>query len=498
MPHHSLYEINTRVWLGELSLQLGKQIDLSNIPESEISSIADQGFNYLWMLGVWQTGNIGRTISRSEDGWLKEYKHKLSDFSIRDVCGSPFAIQAYTVHKDFGGDTALEKCRKLLSKYNMKLILDFVPNHTAIDHPWVWSHSEYYIAGDRLDLVREPHNYIEVDTKLGKSVLAHGRDPYFPGWPDTLQLNYRDPGLRAAMENEIQKISSMCDGIRCDMAMLLMPDIIQRTWGAKSIPRSPVKPLDQPFWPNIISSVKQKNAEFIFMAEVYWDLESALQDQGFDLTYDKRLYDRLKFKDCAGVRAHLTAPLNFQSRSVRFLESHDEDRAAAAFPSELYKAAAVVTYTVPGLRFFHDGQLTGRKNRVAVHLSRRAKEDESSDILDFYTALLKVISSKTLLSGEWRMLECHRAWDHNPTSSHFLSWTWNLRDNTSPVLVVVNFSNAQAQCYIRLPEQLFRNTHLELKDLIGPESYKREKEDLITRGLYLDMPAFGYHVFQIS
>ena len=116
-------------------------------------------------------------------------------------------------------------------------MLDFVPNHTALDHAWVRSHPDFYIRGDEASLNREPQNYYRLTRGEGAAlILAHGRDPYFPGWPDTLQLNYRHPGLRKAMIEVLLEIASRCDGVRCDMAMLLLPDVFQRTWGNGSLP----------------------------------------------------------------------------------------------------------------------------------------------------------------------------------------------------------------------------------------------------------------------
>src|SRR5205807_5901814 len=146
------------------------------------------------------------------------------------------------------------------------------------------------------------------------------------------------------------------------------PEIIGRTWGDRSLPAGGVAPVDAPFWPEAIARVRKKFPQFQFMAEVYWDLEWALQQQGFDFTYDKRLYDRLHGGDAAGVRAHLRADLEFQRKLVRFLENHDEPRAAAAFPWPMHQAAAMITFFVPGLGLLHEGQCEGRKSRLSMHL----------------------------------------------------------------------------------------------------------------------------------
>jgi hypothetical protein len=243
-------------------------------------------------------------------------------------------------------------------------MLDFAPNHTALDHLWVDSHPDHYVRGTAAELARAPQNYVRIEAHRDELILAHGRDPYFPGWPDTLQLDYGNSGMQEAMMSELQKIALQCDGVRCDMAMLVLPDVFERTWGRRA----------PPFWPNAIRRVRQIVPDFLFMAEAYWDLEWTMLQQGFDYAYDKRLYDRLRDQMALSIREHLAAGLDYQEKLTRFLENHDEPRAAATFASGTHEAAAVITYLSPGLRFFHQGQFEGRKKRISPHLVRAPSE----------------------------------------------------------------------------------------------------------------------------
>ncbi len=280
----SLYQVNTRVLLTSLSEKLGRPAGLDDIPDTELDRLAGMGFDWIWFLSVWQTGTAARTISRQNPGWQDEFKETLPDLRTDDIGGSGFAITAYTVSAELGGDAALARLRERLAKRGLKLMLDFVPNHMAPDHPWLESHPEYFVPGTEDLLGREPQNYIRITKDGGDLILAHGRDPYFPGWPDTLQLDYSNLAAQEAMARELEKIAGQCDGVRCDMAMLILPEVFERTWGRRPAP----------FWPNAIRRVRRQVPGFCFMAEVYWDLEWTLQQQGFDYTYDKRLYDRLR------------------------------------------------------------------------------------------------------------------------------------------------------------------------------------------------------------
>jgi glycosidase len=490
----SLYQVNTRVWLRELSDRLGRAAKLADIPDDFLDKVAALGFDYLWFLGLWQTGQAGREVSLSHHEWLQEFQATLPGFTEADISGSPFAVTGYTLHKDFGPEADLVSLKKRLQKRKLKLLVDFVPNHTAPDHPWVKQHPEFYVQGSAADLEREPHNYRRVETPNGSLILAYGRDPYFAGWPDTFQINYRHPGLREAMAQELLKLAGIADGVRCDMAMLILPEIFQRTWGERSVPTDGSPPVDAPFWPETIGRVKAKNPGFIFMAEVYWDLEWTLMQQGFDYCYDKSLYDRLLSRDAAAVRAHLWADMAYQDKLARFLENHDEPRAAHDFPQPVHQAAAVVTYLTPGLRFFHEGQLEGRRVKVSMHLGRRPEEAVDSTLQKFYQNLLECLKRPELRQGRWQLLEVHPAWDGNPTWDRFLAFAWE-GEAQQRLLITVNYGPAQGQCHVAWPFADMKGQKMTLQDLMHEARYEWEGDVLIDRGLYVDLPAWGFHVF---
>jgi alpha amylase-like protein len=112
------------------------------------------GFDWIRFLSVWQTGPIGKRVSRSNPEWRREFMETLPDLRESDIGGSGFAITGYTVHPELGGEAALARLRERLRGRGLRLMLDFVPNHTALDHPWVETHPEYYVAGSEADLAR--------------------------------------------------------------------------------------------------------------------------------------------------------------------------------------------------------------------------------------------------------------------------------------------------------------------------------------------------------
>jgi hypothetical protein len=483
----SLFQVNTRVRLSELSDALARPATLDDIPDAELDELAEDGFDLVWFLGVWQTGEAGRKVSTAHPLLRMEYQRVLPDFHESDICGSCFAIHDYHVHVDFGGDAALARLRVRLRQRGLRLMLDFVPNHLAPDHPWVDQHPDYFVSGSEEQLSTQPMNYCRLETAGGSRVFAYGRDPYFDGWSDTLQLNYGNPAMQEALLGELQRIATQCDGVRCDMAMLVLPEIYERTWGINAAP----------FWPRATAKIHADLPGFIFLAEVYWDMEWTLQQQGFDYTYDKRLYDRLKQGAARPVREHLLAGLDYQDHLARFLENHDEPRAAATFALKVHQAAALVTLFSPGMRFIHQGQRQGKKVHIPVHLRRGPLEESDPIIAAFYDDLLGCLKDTGFRDGEWQLLEAQPAWDRNGSSENFIAFAWTGPGDRQR-LVVVNYAAQQSQGYIKLPWGDLSGRTLRFSDCMSQAVYDRNGDDLSSRGLYLDLPSWGYHIFELS
>jgi glycosidase len=484
--HPVLYEINTLVWLHELGEASGRAVTLATIPAAAWDDLAALGIDAVWLMGVWERSPAGRRIALDNPGLIATFVRALPDFSEADATGSPYCVRRFVADARVGGPEGLAAARRELARRGIRLVLDFVPNHLASDHSWVSEHPEYFVRGDRSDLRRDPGSFLELEG----GVFANGRDPYFPAWHDVVQVDAFSPGLRRAAEATLLDIAAQCDGVRCDMAMLLMNEIFAGTWGAR-VGAAPVTE----YWPGIIAAVKRRHPEFRFVAEAYWDTQWALQQQGFDLCYDKRLYDRLVQGSVDGVRLHLRAEPAYQQRLLRFIENHDEPRAAAAFSSEKARAAAVVFATLPGSRLFHEGQIEGRRVRLPVFLVRRPTEPVDEPLAAFYGKLLQAIATPALHDGSWRLLEA-TGWDDNTSFRSLVAWCWEQEQDRA--VVVVNLGETPAQARIRLPWLDLAGRRLRLVDRISGDEYERDGDEMLDPGLFVSLPGWGAHLLAVD
>ena len=399
----TVYEINTAVWLERLGRGADSPVTLDTVPGDVWDGLAALPVDAVWLMGVWERSPAGLQIALTNPDVVAGNRSALPDLREEDVVGSPYCVRDYVVDERFGGPDGLAAARAELARRGLALILDYVPNHVAPDHPWLVERPDCFVRGSEEELAEHPSEFVR--TKGG--VVANGRDPYFPPWPDVVQLNAFSPALREAVAEMLISVGEQCDGLRCDMAMLMTNEVFSRTWGSRAGP----VPADD-YWPSLIGRVKARHPDLLFIAEAYWDMEWTLQQQGFDLCYDKRLYDRLVHDGADSVRGHLQADPHYQEGLLRFIENHDEPRAAATFGAGQARAAAVAMSTLQGARLYHDGQLDGDRVHIPVFLGRGPDEPLDEDLRAFYGRLLRAVADSGLRDGDWRLCEC-TGWPDN-------------------------------------------------------------------------------------
>jgi hypothetical protein len=482
----ALYEINTSAWLWELSHKLGETILLGSVPDAEWDNLKAMGMDYVWLMGVWKRSPQGRQISLNSAQFRDSFKTVLPGFEDQDILGSPYAVQDYQPEPLFGGWDDLKMVRYRLHQRGMGLILDFVPNHTAIDHPWLIEHPEYYILGSAQEFQNQPDSFFKVETGGRTYYVAHGRDPNFPAWTDTAQLNHGNPAARAALINEVRHISQYCDGLRCDMAMLVMNDIFQRVWGRTSGFLAP----QTEFWRELI----QTSPDLLYVAEAYWDTGWALQQMGFDFVYDKRLYDRLRDSPPVDVFLHLKAGMDYQNKLVRFIENHDETRSLEAFGRAKVKAAAALNAILPGMQLYFQGQFEGRRIRLPVQLSHSQVEAVDSDMQMFYSRLLAAVNNPVAHCGLWTLKTVYPHAD--PNSGNLIAYTRQIDQNIK--LVVVNLSPQPGQGRIVFQDDIQEFKEYTFQDRLNGETFTRKGVWMAHPGLVFELTGYQARLFDIS
>jgi len=487
-PNPHLYEINTWVWLEQLSRAAGKRITLGKVPDQEWDRLRALGFDFIWLMGVWERSALGRRIARTDATLFPGYDEALPGWTVSQVAGSAYSVRAYRPDPRIGTWQELAVARRKLRVRRLGLILDFVSNHTALDHEWIKTHPEYFLQGSQEEFRRDPAAFFLVEKESGATTwIARARDPFFPPWPDVAQLNCFHPGARRAMIGELRRIARHCDGVRCDMAMLLLNDVFARTW-SRLLGSTPAPP--QEFWAEAVAALPN----LIWIAEVYWDLEERMQQLGFQFAYDKRLYDCLRSGSPGGVRDRLRAPLRYQAGMVRFLENHDEPRSAAVFGKEKLPAVATLAATLPGLRFYHHGQSDGKRLRPPVQLGAEADEPTDPEIRALYEKLLRINNEELLHGGAWRLLEAHPAGDG--THENLVAYQW--RSEQAWKIVVVNLGGAAAQAQLRLGDEISASARYRFFDQMNDALYRREGAELARDGLFVRLEGWRAHVFAVT
>lgn len=439
-----LYEINTRLLVRRFSLQ-DRSNALLRVPDSYWRSLADKGVDYLWLMGIWQTAETGFAGCVYHPDDLKRYQEALPDLTEEDLLGSPYAIDQYIPDPLFGDIQALKRHKKQLNKRGLRLILDFVPNHFGRNSRHVTTNPGFFLQGSELQLIQHPEAFHQINS----TIFAKARDPYFPPWQDTVQVNYHNPKARQWMIAQLLEIATYCDGVRCDMAMLATRSVYTATWSWLTQGEE----WELEFWEEAIQFVRAVNPDFMFLAECYWEMQDQLLEMGFDYCYDKSVLDDLKATDIESLNSTLNKPASFLSGSAHFLENHDEERARSVFALEQHICSAVFCYTLPGLRFFHDGQWEGARTRIPVQLGRAMRDQPCTCPLAleltpnsesrpacacialFYQRFMELLNDKIFKLGIWTL--CQQE-DFKPTPHNNELFFWEWAHDETYCLIITN------------------------------------------------------------
>ncbi|HYL68339.1 MAG TPA: alpha-amylase family glycosyl hydrolase [Candidatus Limnocylindria bacterium] len=485
--HPHLYEINTWAWLEQLSARLCRRIALADVPDGEWAAIARLGFDAVWLMGVWQRSPESRRIALEDPANFAGYDAALPGWKPADIIGSPYAVPQYIPDLRIGTWESLDRVREKLRGLGMALFLDFVGNHTALDHPWTRDHPEFYVRGTQQDFENNPSSFFPIETPERTYYLALARDPYFPPWKDVAQLNHFEPAMRAAQLADLRTIASHCDGVRCDMAMLHLNDIFGNIW--RPLLQGAIPP-EKEFWAEARGAIP----DLILLAEAYWDTEPRLLELGFSYAYDKELYDAVRDRKIGDVRARISTGEISQSRLARFLENHDEPRRPNVFGNERLRAVGTLMATLPGMRFYHQGELEGLKVHLPITLRISAAEPLDPISAFCFHKLLEITDAEVFHAGRWSLLEVTA--DSDDTSANLLVYEWRLEKTWK--IVVVNLAGCASQGRVKLGDRVSPAQQYVFHDQLNEDRYLRSGHEIRSIGLFVRREAGQAHLFDVT
>ncbi|WP_341867073.1 alpha-amylase family glycosyl hydrolase [Leptospira perdikensis] len=344
---------------------------IPNLKKSPTFQWADE----IWLMGVWKNSPKSQSIARTMPELQRSYQTVKHPIHSEDIYGSPYSIFAYSPDPLVVREKDLTKIHHMIQDLGKKLILDFVPNHMAIDSPLIEANPDLFLIAD--ESVSSKNAFLHPNG----NEYVHGRDPYFDGWTDTIQWDFANPNVEVKHIEILKNIAKQSDGVRCDMAMLLLPNVFEKTHKRKS----------NYDWSRVIKSIKEEFPNFKFYAEVYWGLEEELLSLGFDASYDKSLYDAFKSQNFDFVSENLRK--KYSPKKIQFLENHDEQRAKQQF-GEKSKSYFALLATSECTLLFHAGQELGLNKKIPVQMIQTDEEDGDVTIKEFYSRAFATIAAR--------------------------------------------------------------------------------------------------------
>ncbi|KAK8881185.1 hypothetical protein M9Y10_003916 [Tritrichomonas musculus] len=478
LPPTSTYEISTRPYLFLLSQKLKKQCKIRDIPAEEFDDWKNKGFNYVWFMGIWEVGPNSISIAKKHEGCIQGYNENLPGWTNDDIIGSPYCIVQYHVNSDIGTVDDIKWVREELKKREMKLIVDFVPNHTAFEAPEIEEHRNFYVW------TRTP---LQDTDRYAPNGIAYGKELESSSWTDCAQQNYFDLEFRQHQIKILKFIASIADGVRCDMSHCVLNDVFEQCWKNELQALGYERPSTE-FWEDATKAVKADYPNFIFLAESYHNNEGKLIQCGFDYAYDKIPYDQLVYNNVGEFTQQIwNRSREYKSHGCFFTENHDEKRAVAVFGTyQRANAAAALLLTLPGMRFFNMNQWEGPRNKIDTHLRRALPEEPIPECIHFYDKLFEILKLDCMRKGEFVQ--------YNIDGSGTIP-VWTYTYNNEHIIVTVNFSDNCSGGFIKL-NNLPNQEKVDFIEMFSGKIFTYNLSEIKEKGFFVLLDPYQAQIFK--
>jgi len=408
----NIYEVNIRQYTPEGTISAFSK---------HLPRLQEMGVDILWIMPV----------------------QPISEKNRKGPLGSYYSIQNYTeVNPNFGTvedfKTMVDKAHEL----GMKVILDWVANHTGFDHPWT-----------------EKEGYHNTDS-AGNIIWPEGTD-----WTDVADLNYENDSMRSDMINDMKwwVTETDIDGFRCDVAGEV--------------------PLD--FWQAAIDSL-EKQKDVFMLAE--WD-EPKMHSVGFDMTYGWGPHHWLNetaksHYNADTLEAKMTADIEkYPNDAFRMLFStnHDENSwNGTVFEryGEGHKVSAVFNFTIYGMPLIYGGQEAGLDKRLRF-FDKDTIDWSEIKYAEFYKSLITLKKENpALYNGEYGA----KPEFISDGNENVFSFVREKGDNR--VIIILNMSDEQQE--IEITDDALTGVHTD---------YFTQEEVKLPTGESFSLSPFKYYVF---
>ncbi len=417
MPEVAMVAKSTYVWLAQLARRYGVEVRrLDQVPDEALRELREDGFNALWLIGVWERSRASRNLKRAR--------------GQHDAGASAYALHDYVIAADLGGEPAFENLRARAAAAGVRLASDMVPNHTGLDSRWMVEHPEWFVqvaeppypgysftganlADDpALEVRVEDGYYSGTDAAVvfertdpgsgAKRYVYHGNDGTAMPWNDTAQLDYLREDVRQAVMATIEDVARRFPIIRFDAAMTLAKRHVQRLWHplpgeGGAIPSRArfalsaaefERLMPREFWRELVDRLADSAPDTLLLAEAFWLMEGFfVRELGMHRVYNSAFMHMLMREENAAYRRLLKTLLAFDprilQRYVNFMSNPDEETARGQFgASDKYFGVATLLATLPGLPMFGHGQVEGLSEKYGMeYLAPRLDERPDPELV---------------------------------------------------------------------------------------------------------------------
>lgn len=394
-----IYEINARTYPK-----------FGNITDAMLDEIKKKGADVVWLMGVWEESPFSEDLNRLF-GRESRYRRVASAYAVMD----------YKVNPRLGGEMSLKDLVRRANARGIRVMLDMVPNHLAIDTPLAKERPGIFMepSAEEIDELRKRPDFARKDEfeKIyrhpdTRRFFYYGRDGSHPTpYYDTLQLDISRPEARAFLRETIFKIAELTNGggIRFDAVHLTFRQAIKDNW----FPRMSREEFDRrypprdEFWKNVLSEVKQKYPGMVVISETFAGSGDIIHSLGFDYFYENFFRDKLQDGDMAALSRLFTGAI--RNNYLKYLENHDiNKRIVSVLGKEKAIAAAALLFTTPGAALIYQGQERGCSLWVpTAALVSGPADPGTAEVELHYDALGKIASLDVFRNGDFTLLDAH-------------------------------------------------------------------------------------------